>query len=332
MTGAGLVLGNNGKDAVTVPKDGTYKFDTKLKSGDKYDVTVLAQPISPAQNCVPGHATGTIASADVSDVTLNCAASSAEKSAAFPSSGSTLGPGDRLIAQECIPEFTLPQSSSIKYEMPPKDSNYTTTFWVDTHPDATGNVAGHFVQAKTSSVLTLWHLFGLFDKTLPDSDPHHTPSPCSPPGTVHGPVDAKRQYFVNANTLDSYATQMAGAVYGALTIPYKYHFSGGSIAAAPTVAAFVGAHVANPGVDVAMIVAGGLGSVTVPTTTATGQASSDLKTSISLAIGPVITLSKGQKFQIGLLMGSDWTGKSAPVYQYNGKLWAALSLGVALTN
>lgn len=72
---AGLGLQLNGGAALGVAASGSFRFPTLLKRGDAYAVTVVSQPIMPAQNCQVQNGTGQIASADVLDITVACAAS-----------------------------------------------------------------------------------------------------------------------------------------------------------------------------------------------------------------------------------------------------------------
>lgn len=66
------VLQNNGGDDLTLTTDGTFPFASELEQGDAYAVSVLAQPSSPSQTCTLTNPTGTIADADVADITLTC--------------------------------------------------------------------------------------------------------------------------------------------------------------------------------------------------------------------------------------------------------------------
>lgn len=51
LLGAGLVLQNNGADDLSVAADGTHAFATELAIGAPYDVTVVTDPLDPAQRC-----------------------------------------------------------------------------------------------------------------------------------------------------------------------------------------------------------------------------------------------------------------------------------------
>lgn len=66
-----LVLQNNGGDDVTLTQDGAFLFPTGLADGDAYAVTIESAP--SGQTCSISNASGTIAAADVTDVSVSCA-------------------------------------------------------------------------------------------------------------------------------------------------------------------------------------------------------------------------------------------------------------------
>jgi len=73
LAGTGLVLKNNGGDALALTASGTFAFTTKLASGASYAVTVASQPLSPSQTCtITSGGTGTIAGGDIANVTVAC--------------------------------------------------------------------------------------------------------------------------------------------------------------------------------------------------------------------------------------------------------------------
>ncbi len=71
LDGTGLVLQNNGSGDLTVTANGTVTFALQA-SGTAYAVTVQAQPSSPAQTCTVAGGSGTIAQANVTNVTVTC--------------------------------------------------------------------------------------------------------------------------------------------------------------------------------------------------------------------------------------------------------------------
>ena len=65
-----VVLQDNGGDNLTVFANGSFTFATKLASGAAYAVTVQTQPAG--QTCTVASGSGTIASANVTNVAVTC--------------------------------------------------------------------------------------------------------------------------------------------------------------------------------------------------------------------------------------------------------------------
>ena len=74
LTGTGLVI-QNGSDTLEVAANGTTTFANPLPNGSAYAVAVKTQPSSPNQVCAVANGSGTIAGANVTDVTITCASS-----------------------------------------------------------------------------------------------------------------------------------------------------------------------------------------------------------------------------------------------------------------
>lgn len=72
LNGSGLVLQNNGADDLAVASSGQFSFAGTLPSGAAYSVTVATQPSAPNQNCVATANSGTVGSANVSTVVVEC--------------------------------------------------------------------------------------------------------------------------------------------------------------------------------------------------------------------------------------------------------------------
>ncbi|MGA2902524.1 MAG: glycoside hydrolase family 16 protein [Candidatus Korobacteraceae bacterium] len=71
LSGAGLILQNNGSDNLPVSTNGSFTFSTPVASGSTYNVTIFLQPSSPAQSCAVTNGSGT-ANANVSNVQVAC--------------------------------------------------------------------------------------------------------------------------------------------------------------------------------------------------------------------------------------------------------------------
>jgi hypothetical protein len=95
LSGSGLVLEDNGGDDLAVAANGTFTFPTALAVDASYSVTVKTQPSAPAQTCTLGNASGTVASANVTSVSVTC---TNNPMPAVTSVGSAVGnPSSKLI-------------------------------------------------------------------------------------------------------------------------------------------------------------------------------------------------------------------------------------------
>src|SRR5436309_1510401 len=73
LSGTGLVLQLNGGGNLGVTANSGFTFTTVLASGVTYAVSVLAQPITPSQTCTVTNGSGTVASANVTNISVSCA-------------------------------------------------------------------------------------------------------------------------------------------------------------------------------------------------------------------------------------------------------------------
>src|SRR5258705_165992 len=74
LTGSGLLLRlNGGGDLPVNPNATAFTFITQLASGAAYAVTVLTQPTNPSQTCTVTNGSGTVASANVTNISISCA-------------------------------------------------------------------------------------------------------------------------------------------------------------------------------------------------------------------------------------------------------------------
>jgi uncharacterized repeat protein (TIGR03803 family) len=71
LSGAGLVLQNNGGNSLAISVNGAFTFAAPIASGGIYSVTVLTQPSNPAQTCSVTNGHGT-ANANVTSVQVTC--------------------------------------------------------------------------------------------------------------------------------------------------------------------------------------------------------------------------------------------------------------------
>jgi Putative esterase len=75
-----VVLQDNGTDTLSVSASGSFTFATALVSGAAYSVTVSSSP--SGQACTAANASGTVASANITTVTISCVASTPGPSSA----------------------------------------------------------------------------------------------------------------------------------------------------------------------------------------------------------------------------------------------------------
>ena len=68
-----VVLQDNGGDNLPLSANGTFTFATALGDGTAYNVTVKTNPAG--QTCTVSNGSGTIASANATNVTITCATS-----------------------------------------------------------------------------------------------------------------------------------------------------------------------------------------------------------------------------------------------------------------
>ena len=71
LSGAGLMLQDNGGNNLAVAADGSFTFTTAITSGGAYSVTVSTQPATPAQTCTVTNGVGT-ATANVTNIAVAC--------------------------------------------------------------------------------------------------------------------------------------------------------------------------------------------------------------------------------------------------------------------
>jgi dipeptidyl aminopeptidase/acylaminoacyl peptidase len=71
LHGSGLVLRTNGME-LPITQSGAFEFPTLVPDGTVYEVTIVGEPSSPAQDCVVDDSVGTIRNESVTDVVVRC--------------------------------------------------------------------------------------------------------------------------------------------------------------------------------------------------------------------------------------------------------------------
>jgi hypothetical protein len=88
LSGGELVLKNNGGDDLAIAANGGFAFARLLTPGAAYNVTVASQPSTPGVTCAIANGSGSVASANVTNVTVMCTTVAAE---AFSIGGAVSG-------------------------------------------------------------------------------------------------------------------------------------------------------------------------------------------------------------------------------------------------
>lgn len=155
------------------------------------------------------------------------------------------------------------------------------------------------------------------------------------PGVLANSVTANRDYQISTDRLMRAPANVNGWQFGVLVAPYKFHFSDDSTTPAATIGGYFGFQLGNPSVNVVPVLSVGLGAVdeTTPPEPA-GEGDEEKATGtlacLSAAGGVMFQIRKAGGFTVGVLLGGDWTGQKDR-YRYDGKLWAAVTVGMALT-
>jgi hypothetical protein len=108
LAGSGLVLRNSGGDDLHVSADGAFAFATAVTSGTAYAVTIAAQPTLPTQNCTVVHDSGTVGTANVTDVAVSCVSVPLTLTSSVPASGAS----DVARATNFVLTFSAPLDAS----------------------------------------------------------------------------------------------------------------------------------------------------------------------------------------------------------------------------
>jgi hypothetical protein len=148
LVGSGLVLQDNGGNDLPLAASGNFTFSTALASGAAFNVTVKTQPLSPTQTCVVANATGTVGSANVTNVAVTCTTNT------YSIGGSATGlTGSGLVLQDNAGnDLTVAAgSSTFTFSTPiASGANYAVT--VKTQP--TGPSQTCAVTAATGTVVS----------------------------------------------------------------------------------------------------------------------------------------------------------------------------------
>ena len=133
LTGSGLLLAS-GFGNLPVSAAGTFTFGTRVVSGTPYSVSVEAQPSSPTQYCSVANASGIVAAANVTNVSVTCG------------NGYTVGGTvSGLVGSGLVLQISAPGYGGYPYNVsPPLPINSNGPFTFDFV--SPGNTSGTFVR------------------------------------------------------------------------------------------------------------------------------------------------------------------------------------------
>ncbi len=138
LSSGSVVLQNNGGGNLTLSANGTFAFAAKLASGTAYNVTVLTQP--SGQSCSVTNGTGTVGSANVTNVAVSC---------------------QSIVAMPSI-TITLPTSSSTyTTNSSPLDISGATTGGANITSVTWANLTGGNGNATTTTSWSTWSVSGI---------------------------------------------------------------------------------------------------------------------------------------------------------------------------
>jgi hypothetical protein len=145
-------------------------------------------------------------------------------------------------------------------------------------------------------------------------------------------VNTHSSYQISRTALEGFGFRRTGVTFGGLVIPFKYRLGGDKgITSSSTVAPYVGfrtRYLQGYGVSFTPILSAGLGLVPVTDPT---EGKTETKPAFSMAIGLVMTSSKNDQFNAGLVFGRDLLSKSDRTLDPNvDKPWLSFYLGVAM--
>jgi hypothetical protein len=124
LSGSGLLLEDNGGDDLALSANGSFAFTTALAIGANYAVTIKTQPGNPAQTCTVTNGSGAVATANVTNVAVNCTNNAP---AAVTSIGTAAGAPSTAVIDATGGSITSPDAR-LTVTVPPGAVAAATTF------------------------------------------------------------------------------------------------------------------------------------------------------------------------------------------------------------
>jgi hypothetical protein len=120
LSGAGMMLLNNGTDRLAVAADGSFNFATPLATGTSFSVSIASQP--SGQLCSVSNGSGSVADADVGSIGVSCTTVSAGGGAEHgsgpdPMATLSVHPGSSDLIRAAVTAGTLTREQGLIYDM-----------------------------------------------------------------------------------------------------------------------------------------------------------------------------------------------------------------------
>ena len=132
-----------------------------------------------------------------------------------------------------------------------------------------------------------------------------------------------------ASELMKLGAQRTGWVYGALILPYKYHFDDKSFSSEASIGPYLGRRSTLGNISYIWTLTAGLTPLSVDSVDQNGNKKSTSLLAFTSAIGLMFELNKGASpFRAGIFYGRDMvSSNSAVTYTHDRKTWLAVQLG-----
>ena len=252
----------------------------------------------------------------------------------IPSSGGDFT-GDKLILRTTVKEFTSldkkgTENGSTTKLVAPKGTKLRVTRDLKVDDQSNNNLYVQVLEQPCPAIAKV-----VVDRANEDGllgKMGFKKHPGCPAGDNIELVSEGEAYKVDRNVLQDHGYYRSGWTYGALLVPYKYHFHDKSFDSATTIGPYLGYHQGWIGIDATLV--GSIGLATLPATkTENGTSSTTSLQGFSVAFGLITSVSKNNNpLQVGILFGKDWAGSNSAVpYDHEGEWWVAAQIGYAFT-
>lgn len=120
VSGAGLMLLNNGAERLAVPASGSFVFAAALASGASFNVSIASQP--SGQLCSVSNGSGSVADADVASIAVSCSTVAAGTGAEYgsgpdPIATISASPGSSDLIRAAVTAGALTEEQALIYAM-----------------------------------------------------------------------------------------------------------------------------------------------------------------------------------------------------------------------